>query len=70
MATEAKYANGESVIPQARPNTYIEWAYANGESGSIGADEYVAAGGLSIAVAMNNMRGGFNPIGMRGGFIN
>ena len=29
-----------------------------------------AAGGISIPVAMQNMRGGFNPIGMRGGFIN
>ena len=28
------------------------------------------AGGFSIPVAMQNMRGGFNPIGMRGGFIN
>jgi len=37
---------------------------------SIGAFEYVAAGGLSIPVAMQNMRGGFNPISMRGGFIN
>jgi len=30
----------------------------------------VAAGGLSIPVAMQNMRGGFKPIGMRGGFVN
>ena len=27
-------------------------------------------GGLSIPVAMQNIRGGFNPIGMRGGFVN
>lgn len=29
-----------------------------------------AEGGISIPVVMQNMRGGFNPIGMRGGFIN
>lgn len=32
--------------------------------------EAEAAGGISIPVAMQNMRGGFNPIGMRGSFIN
>ena len=31
---------------------------------------FQAAAGISIPVAMQNMRGGFNPIGMRGGFIN
>ena len=31
---------------------------------------FQAAAGLSIPVAMQNMRGGFNPIGIRGGFIN
>lgn len=31
---------------------------------------FQAAAGLSIPVAMQNMRGGFNPIGTRGGFIN
>jgi len=30
----------------------------------------VVAWGLSIPVAMQNMRGGFKPIGMRGGFVN
>ena len=34
------------------------------------ANDYVAAGGLSIPVALQNVRGGFNPIGTRGGFIN
>lgn len=45
MSTEAAWANGESVLPQARPAQNIEWAWANGESGDIGADEYVAVGG-------------------------
>ena len=31
---------------------------------------FQAAAGISIPVAMQNMRGGFNPIGIRGGFIN
>lgn len=31
---------------------------------------FQAAAGLSIPVAIQNMRGGFNPIGIRGGFIN
>lgn len=31
---------------------------------------YTPASGISIPVAMQNMRGGFNPVGMRGGFIN
>ena len=42
MSQEAKYANGESVLPQARPTQNIEWAWTNGESGSVGMDEYVA----------------------------
>ena len=42
MSQEAKYANGESVLSQARPAQNIEWAWADGESGDIGADEYVA----------------------------
>ena len=29
------YADGESIIPQARSTQTIEWAYANGASGTI-----------------------------------
>lgn len=45
MSQEAKWANGESVLPQARPSQSIEWEWAGGESGNVVADEYVSAGG-------------------------
>jgi hypothetical protein len=71
MSAEAKFANGESILPQARPAQSIEWAWANGESGNIGADEYVAAGGSAITptigsavltgIASRNDRGIFVP---------
>lgn len=48
MATNAQYVNGESILPQARPAQAIEWVYANGASGDIGADEYVAGGGAAV----------------------
>ena len=47
MPQEAKYANGESVLPQARPTQNIEWVWANGESGSVPFDEYVAGDGTA-----------------------
>lgn len=43
MSTEAKWADGVSIVPQTRPAQNVEWAWANGESGKIGADVYVAA---------------------------
>ena len=53
---EATYQDGKSTLPQARPTSTVEWSYSDGKSGDIGADEYVAAGGLSIPVAMHYMR--------------
>ena len=44
MSQEAKYANGESILSQPRATGKIELAYANGESGNVPFDEYVAAG--------------------------
>jgi len=43
VSQEAKYANGESVLSQAHATGSIEPAYANGESGGVPFDEYVAA---------------------------
>ena len=48
MSQEAKYANGESILSQVHATGNIEPAYANGESGNIPFDEYVAGGGGSI----------------------
>jgi hypothetical protein len=43
MATkEAIYANGESLLPQDYAAGNIEPAYANGESGGVPFDKYIA----------------------------
>ena len=71
MSQEAKYANGESILSQAHAVGKIEPAYANGESGGVPFDEYVAAGGGSVTptiglatltgIASRNDRGIFVP---------
>jgi len=49
MLIAAKWANGESALPQARPAANIEWAWANGESGDVPVGEYAAAGFLVVS---------------------
>jgi len=52
---EAKWRDGKSELPQARPAANIEWAWGDGRSGPVAAEVYVApAGGLSIPVAMHH----------------
>jgi hypothetical protein len=62
MATqEAVYANGESILSQTHAAGNIEPAFANGESGSIPFDKYVAAGGVfqpAWAARSNQIIGG------------
>ena len=55
---EAKFQDGKSVTPQARPASDVEWNYSDGKSGDIGADEYVAAGGLIPYPFSRGARGG------------
>lgn len=45
---EAKWADGQSILPQARPAQTIEWEWVDGESGKVAADEYVAGGPMPI----------------------
>lgn len=54
MATNAIWVNGDSIIPQARAASSIELAWANGDSGSIPFDKYVAAGGGMSGIATVN----------------
>ena len=59
LSGDANFAFSTDIDSQTRSGTW-----------DIGADEYVAAGGgLSIPVALQNMRGGFSPLSL-GGFIN
>ena len=55
---EAKYQDGKSTLPQLRPASNVEWEYADGKSGDIGADEYVAAGGYVPYPFSRGARGG------------
>lgn len=63
MSTEAKWADGQSVLPQSRPAQSIEWAWANGESGDIAVDNYITltiqgstCWGHSTGVTQDNVR--------------
>ncbi len=49
MSQEAAYANGESILSQTHAAGNIEPAWANGESGGVPFDKYVAAGGAPTA---------------------
>lgn len=45
MSQEAVYSDGESKLSQTHATGNIEPAYAEGESGKVPFDKYVAAGG-------------------------
>ena len=53
----AVYVDGKSTIPQTRAAVTVEWAYVDGKSGGVAVDEYVAASGLPISVAMMHYEG-------------
>ena len=41
MTTQAKYADGGSVLPQPRTTVPISWAWASGASGAIAVGQFV-----------------------------
>lgn len=56
MATEAKYANGESVIAQTRSTSSVELGWEDGQTGYVPINTYVpSGGGTAVPVFYHHM---------------